>query len=167
MLYDLLKDVKGCQFAHVTLKTSVKVPIKLGLGNVEKIFDGVVQLNYSYKNGVNNRLEKIGATADFNALSLPWGNWEIPNKVITNKGKRYMRYYLIKCSDESKKPKVRFLVNGRAATDTEIATIKAYVNKYYSNRQAAKGLTENQVSPRAVEFCDVLEVSVGGKKYTK
>lgn len=167
MLYDLLKDVKGCQFAHVTLKTVVKVPNKLGLGNVEKIFDGIVQLNYTYENAVNNRLGKIGLKADFDALSLPWGSWEIPNKIITNKGKRYMRYYLVKGGDDTKKPKVRYIINGRDATDAEVAVVKPYVNKSYSSRQAAKGLTEKQVSPRAVEFCNVIELSVCGKKYTK
>ena len=167
MLYDLLKEVKGCQFAHVVLKTKVGVPKKLGLGVVEKVFDGNVQLNYSYENAVNNRLEKKGLQSDFDALSLPWGDWEIPNKIVSYKGEQYMRYYLVKCSDDNKKPKVRFLVNGRDATDSEIDTIKPYVNKSYSKRQAAKGLTENQVSARVVEFCNVVEVSVGGKKYIK
>ena len=167
MLYDLLKEIKGCQFAHVVLKTKVGVPKKLGLGVVEKVFDGNVQLNYSYENAVNNRLEKKGLQSDFDALSLPWGEWEIPNKIVSHHGKQYMRYYLVRCSDDNKKPKVRFLVNGRDTTDSEIDTIKPYVNKSYSKRQAAKGLTENQVSARVVEFCNVVEVSVGGKKYIK
>ena len=167
MLYDLLKEVKGCQFAHVVLKTKVGVPKKLGLGVVEKVFDGNVQLNYSYENAVNNRLEKKGLQSDFDALSLPWGEWEIPNKIVSHHGKQYMRYYLVRCSDDNKKPKVRFLVNGRDATDSEIDTIKPYVNKSYSKRQASKGLTENQVSARVVEFCNILEVNVGGKKYIK
>lgn len=167
MLKDLLIDVKGCQFAHVVLKTRVRVPKKLGLGDVEKVFVGKVQLNYSYENAVNNRLKKKGLRDDFDALSLPWGEWEIPNKIVSYHGKQYMRYYLVNCVDDTKKPKVKFLVNGRDATDSEIEVIKPYANKSYSNRQAAKGLTENQVSARVVEFCNVLEVSVGGKKYIK
>ena len=74
MLKDLLINVKGCQFAHVVLKTKVGVPKKLGLGVVEKVFVGKVQLNYSYENAVNNRLKKEGLKGDFDALSLPWGN---------------------------------------------------------------------------------------------
>lgn len=167
MLYDLLKEIKGCQFAHVVLKTKVRVPKKLGLGDVEKVFDGNVQLNYSYENAVNNRLEKNGLDGDFNSLSLPWGEWDIPNKIVTHNSKYYMRYYLVKSGDASKKPKVRFIVNGRDATDAEVNIIKIYDNKSYSSRQAAKGLTENQVSARVVEFCNVVEVSVGGKKYIK
>lgn len=167
MLKDLLTDVKGCQFAHVVLKTKVRVPKKLGLGSVEKVFDGNVQLNYSYENAVNNRLKNKGLQDDFDALSLPWGRWDIPNKIVAHNGKLYMRYYLVKSGDASKKPKVRFIVNGRDATDAEIDIIKLYDNKSYSSRQAAKGLTENQVSARVVEFCNVVEVSVGGKKYIK
>ena len=167
MLYEILRDIKGCQFAHVVLKTRVGVPKKLGLGDVEKIFDGSVQLNYSYENAVNNRLEKKGLQGDFETLPLPWGGWEIPNKIITYKGKKYMRYYLVNCVDDAKKPKVHFLVNGRDATDSEIEVIKPYANKSYSNRQAVMGLTENQVSARVVEFCNVIEVSVGGKRYKK
>lgn len=167
MLKDLLINVKGCQFAHVVLKTKVGVPKKLGLGIVEKVFVGKVQLNYSYENAVNNRLKKEGLKGDFDALSLPWGEWEIPNKIVSHHGKQYMRYYLVRCDNENNKPKVSFLVNGRDATDSEIEAIKPYLNKSYSNRQAAKGLTENQVSARVVEFCNVMEVSVGGKKYIK
>lgn len=167
MLKDLLIDVKGCQFAHIVLKTKVRLPKKLGFGDVEKVFVGKVQLNYSYENAVNNRLKKKGLKDDFDALSLPWGEWEIPNKIVSYHGKQYMRYYLVNCVDDTKKPKVKFLVNGRDATDSEIEVIKPYANKSYSNRQAAKGLTENQVYARVVEFCNVLEVSVGGKKYIK
>lgn len=162
-LFTILSEVSGCQFASIVLLTNVKLPKKLGLGSVTKIFDGVVQINYSYQNAVNSRLEKKGESGDFVAEKLPWGSWEIPNKVITNKGKRYMRYYLVNnCGSRS-----RYYVDGREATPEEVAIIKAYQSKGYSTRQAASGLTENQVKPKVVDFDNVLEMVANGIKYEK
>lgn len=163
MLYDFLNNIKGCKFAHVVLLTNVRIPKKLGLGEVTKRFEGEIQLNYSYENAVNNRLEKQGDERSFSSMPLQWGVWELDNKVILHKGERYMRYYLLK----GNKAKVEYFVDGRVANENEIEIIKSYVNKSYSNRQAKDGLIENQVMPKAVKFTNILELCVGGERYTK
>ena len=88
------------------------------------------------------------------------------NKVISHKGTRYLRYYTFK---GSVKPKVQYYVDGRIATDAEVAIIKTYeVNKAKgSARQSSEGLTQNQVKPKVVKFDGVLELKVCGNTYVK
>lgn len=167
MLYNIISDIKGCQFAHIVTLTEVKIPKKLGIvGVVTKQYEGEVQLNYSYENAVNNRLEKQGDERTFVADQLRWGTWEIVNKIITHKGAKYLRYYAFKGSN---KPKVEYFVDGKSATSEELAIIKAYEQSKYkgSAKQSAEGLTTNQVSPKVVNFDNILELKVGSQSYTK
>lgn len=163
-LFRILDEIKGCKIAYVVLETSVKLPKKLGLGNVTKRFSGNVQLNYTYQNAVNNRLDKQGDDPNFVSMPLRWGEWEIFNKVISHKGERYMRYYLMK---QTTKPKVEYFVDGRTASQNEIDIIKNATKPKPSKRQAQVGLTENQVMPKAVSFANVVEMRCDGKTYTK
>lgn len=168
MLYEMLKSLTGCKIAHVTFLTPVSIGVRYaantGLSrNVTKRWEGEVQLNYSYENAVNNRLEKQGDERSFKAKSLPWGEWDMPNKTIIHKGEYYMRYYLF----NGNKPKVEYLVDGRPATEEEVALIKGAKKPKESKRQADAGLSENQVSAQAIMFSNILEVRVDGQTYSK
>ena len=167
MLYNILSNLKGCQFASIITLTEVKIPKKWGIvGVVTKRYEGEVQLNYTYENAVNNRLEKQGDERTFEAAPLQWGEWEIFNKIITHKGARYLRYY---GCNTTKKPKVEYFINGRSATAEESEIIKAYeVSKRKpSARQSAEGLNTNQVVARVVAFENVQYLKVGGQTYIK
>lgn len=167
MLYNIISNIKGCQIATIEQQTIVKIPKKYGIkGQVEKYFNGQVQLNYNYENAVNNRLGKQGDERSFNAEPLKWGEWEIANKVITHKGERYLRYYSFNGTNKSI---VQYYVDGRKATEEETAIIKEYVatSKKPSATQSAEGLIENQVKPRVVKFSNILSLNVNGNTYTK
>lgn len=167
MLFQILSNLKGCQFAHIITLTEVKkIPKKWGIvGKVTKRSDKMVQLNYTYENAVNNRLEAQGDARTFVALPLRWGAWEVHNKVITYKGARYMRYY----ETRNNNAHITYYVNGVEATAAEVAIIKAYEasRNNRSERQSAEGLTTNQVEPRAVGFENVEYLKVGGQIYIK
>ena len=160
-LIDQVKNIKGCVFAGMTYRSTEKLP--KAFGNVTKVVNKQVQLNYDYENAVNRRLKAEGKTADFKANSLPWGSWYVPNKVIEHKGEYYLRMYSFKdapCTTE-------YYVDGRPATDAEVANINAYKNahKKTSNRQADAGLTEHQVEPMNVKFTNIIDLRCGEIQY--
>ncbi len=164
-----LKEFKGCSFCNIVYQSDVKAPKKLGLGEVKKVVELNAQFNYDYETAVNNRLEKQGKARSFNANSLPYGSWLYPNKVIEyNKGGEtllYVRFYGVK----NHYPDATYYVNGRPATDSEVATIKAWQATLSkgSATQAASGLTTNQVEPRSLELENILEFHCGSIHYVK
>ena len=158
-----ITKISGCKIATITTKTIVKVPKKYGLsGEVTKITHKQVQVGYSYQNAVNNRLEREGKDADFVSEPLPWGEWLIPNKLITHKGSIYFRLYDFKGAQNDK----MYFVSGNKATEEEVNTIKDYENsKSSSSRQGLT--TENEVRPTAVNIDNVLTFKCGDVNYIK
>ena len=127
---------------------------------VQKMTIQTLQWGYNYENGVNNRLN--GGTT-FVAEPLKWGEWLIPNKVITHKGKLYARFYKV---DNDTKPNVMYLIDGVIATDEQEETIKSFlIAPSQSNRQAEVGLTEHQVKPRDFAFDSIIGLAVNGEMY--
>lgn len=161
----LVSNVKAATFAEITYESEEKIPQKFGIGKVSKICRGSVQLNYTYENAVNNRIEKEGKEANFKAESLPWGTWFIPNLLIEHKGEFYLRYYTHKKSGFETK----YFVDGRAATAAEIEVIKAYkaAKSSASKRQSDAGLDENQVIPRCVKVGNILTLTTCGQSYER
>lgn len=120
------------------------------------------QFGYNYQNGVNNRLDAQGCEANFVAESLKWGEWLIPNKVISHKGNLYARFYRMANSIEES----TYYINGVKASAEETATIKSFLPKpSASNRQTEAGLTEHQVEPMAIEFASIDELHINGETY--
>lgn len=165
-LFNLVAEVKGCQFGTIQYISEGGIPKKvLGGAIVTKLVSAQVQINYSYENAVNNRLEKQGNEGNFVAESLPWGSWLIPNKIITHKDTLYMRYYDF---EGAKKESVWF-VNGRVATSHEMELIVTYLRSKNtaSKKQAESGLVEHQVKPKVVKMENILTLCVGGRTYNK
>lgn len=165
-LVSIIEGVKGCQFGTIQYISEGGIPKKvLGGAVVTKLVNAQVQINYSYENAVNNRLEKIGCEGNFKAESLPWGSWLIPNKIITHKDTMYLRYYDF---EGAKKESVWF-VNGRVATSHEMEMIVTYLRSKdtTSKKQAESGLVEHQVKPKVVKMENILTLSVGRNTYTK
>ena len=129
---------------------------------VEKLVSKTCQFGYSYENAVNNRLDKVGVTEDFKADSLAWGEWLIPNKVITHKGKFYGRFYTMQNAECT----TIYFVNGRVANPSELAIIEQFAYESgESKKQAESGLIENQVKPMNYEFSKILSIRVNGQTY--
>lgn len=151
-------------FAHIEYEGIEKLPKKLGIvGIVTKHTEGIVQMKYSYENAVNNRLEKQGDERAFEAQGLPFGQWFVPNFLISHKGEMYLRFYLVKGSNLE----TTYCVNGKPASETETALIKAYKAQRESNTQSASGLTENQVKPCALSCANLIALDCGTFHYRR
>ena len=166
-LFSLISSIRGNQFANIMYIADGGIPqYVLGKGvRVSKLVRTDAQIGYSYENAVNNRLEKQGDERTFEAESLPWGEWEIPNKVISHKGERYLRYYVPANADI----KSVWFVDGKVASADEFAKIMAYLTakKKGSNRQAEAGLVNNQVVAKAIKFSNILRLAVNGTEWER
>jgi hypothetical protein len=155
-----IAQMQGCKFAHVVTETSVKIPKKYGIvGEVTKVTDKMVQLNYNYERAVNNRLQKEGKEPNFTAQSLPWGEWLLPNKIIVHKGSAYLRMYDFKGGVKSKS----YYIDGKLATAEEIKVIKEFEESKNKPSNTQQGL-ENEVKPTVVNLdslislkCDIID----------
>ena len=161
-LMTMVMNLIGCVFAHITTETTVKIPKKYGLcGVVTKVVSKVVQLNYSYENAVNNRLEREGKDRDFEAQSLPWGEWFVANKIIAHKGKFYLRYYDYNNNVLNK----AYFVDGMPATDEQLAIIKEY-EKASNKPSNTQGLSEeHEVKPLVVAEENIIALKCGEIDY--
>lgn len=163
-LLNAADTIQGGAFAHIEYEGIEKLPKKLGIvGIVTKHTEGIVQMKYSYENAVNNRLEKQGDERTFEAQGLPFGQWFVPNLLIAHKGAMYLRFYLVKGSNLE----TIYYVDGKPATETETALIKAYKAQRESNTQSASGLTENQVKPCALSCENLLALDCGTFHYRR
>jgi hypothetical protein len=130
---------------------------------VQKLTIQTLQWGYNYANAVNNR---IGDTKHetFVADSLKWGEWLVPNKVITHNGKLYARFY--KVDNEMASSNVTYLIDGIIATEEQEQVIKSFlIAPSSSARQAEVGLTEHQVKPRDFSFDNIIGLSFKGEMY--
>lgn len=157
-----LASVKGCQFINIWTITEPDMYLKDNpfKGRVQKVSATHMQFGYCYQNAVNNRLEKVGCEGDFVAEPLPWGEWVLPNKVITHKDTLYLRTYNVKGA----KPRSFFFLDGRLATQEQYAEFSKFFKpvKSASNKQTEKGLTENQVKVKNYKFASILRLSMNG-----
>ena len=129
---------------------------------VQKMTIQTLQWGYNYANAVNNRIgdEKHET---FVADPLKWGEWLVPNKVITHKGKLYARFYKV---DNGTPANVTYLIDGVIATEEQEEVIKSFlVAPSSSARQAEVGLVEHQVKPRDFAFDNIIGLAVKGEMY--
>ena len=165
---EIMNGVKGNTIANVTYVTDGGIPQKvLGKGNkVTRITKLGVQLNFSYENAINNRLAKAGEEANFESDDLKWGEWlnGYTNKVITYKGKLYLRFYQMK----NNKGQHLWLVNGQTANAEQFAKIMAYLSTrdLSSKRQTEAGLVDNQVMARALAVENIISLRVNDYEWS-
>lgn len=125
-------------------------------------------LGYDYETYVNARLERADLPSEFKASPLPWGEWVegYEGIVISHKGKTYLRMTIL--PNTTAKP--TYMVDGRVATDEELAVIKTFLQEpSYSNKQAACGLVEQsaQVSVRAYAVENIISIKQGEVEYER
>ena len=169
-LVNIVSNVKCCQFCQISYKTPAESLSKKLKGGQKNPYFGRaasitsmsgVQINANYENAVNNRLPKGDGNGEkFVAESLPWGEWLVPNKIISHKGKYYIRLYVTK----SVKKETSYYLDG-VKTDENIAA-EIRENKP-SARQAEVGIDEkDMVKPFTICADNVESMTLGGVTYT-
>ena len=172
-LVNIVSNIKSCQFCQLSYGTSVDAINKKLIGGKKNGYYGHVsaitsmsgvQVNANYENAVNNRLPKGDGNGErFVAESLPWGEWLVPNKVITHKGKYYLRLYVTK----SVKKETSYYFDGVKADYFSNLNIAAEIRENKpSARQAEVGIAvEDMVKPFTICADNVSEMTLNGVTY--
>ena len=122
---------------------------------IEKVARGSALVGGSYGNAVT---KQSGQT--FVPEGLPWGEWLVPNKVITHKGELYLRTI----ARNQKPMRSHFLSAGEPIEKEKVAPFLA--TPAPSARQESVGLTgKRQVSVRTVKFDNIRTIKIKGETY--
>lgn len=134
-----------------------------GVTQVVKITDGRYHFNMDYQNSTNRELERRGVEGDFEAQSLPWGQWVEGSKVlITHKGELYARMYQIR--NQPVHTRILLVRNGEqsAATSVELEMLKGFLPK----PKVAEGIVdEAKPITTTPKLSSVKMVDIDGDKY--
>jgi hypothetical protein len=114
-LVRLVSKSKKTTFVGLEYEKPVKLLKSSPIQGIKKHVSGVFGLGYDYEQSVNNKRLKEGKDDNFESLSLPYGEWEVPK-------------YIIRCDDGSRQ--VRFFKNTATKTKVEYLDSKNHVLKY-------------------------------------
>ena len=98
------------RWTRATWESNVKVPAG-STDVVVKRSTATVRTGITYANLNQNKDTETGP--------LPWGEWKVPNLVITHKGQTYFRLYLM----DGWKVQQTYTINGKPATKEEAQAV--------------------------------------------
>lgn len=124
-----------------------------------------VQINISYENAVNARLEKADKEADFLSDKLSYGSYVGESKiVIEHNGEFYIRVYQI--NNNLGKNVVFEKMNGQHLTDSEVDLLKKEFLKEKPSFVKSQDLSaEEAAKPNNYKLTSICEVSIDGETY--
>lgn len=129
------------------------------LNRVQKLTNRDMRTFADHQSIVNRRLVAEGKEPIFESEPLPYGMWVVKDKYLTYNGNVYLRLYLV----ENKSETTMWLLDGRVATDAEVADIKTYLTgSSTSRKQSECGLTEHQSKPRNYLVDNIISLRIGG-----
>lgn len=136
------------------------------IGTIFKQSRGVGIVGADYENAVRREGERQGASeaAEFKAESRPWGEWLIPSKVATHKGRLYLRTQSAPRQRKASPWKVNAY---RDASGKFLSpeTVKPFLpEKTDSARQTAIGLGE-KIEVREFAFDSIRKVRIDGRTF--
>lgn len=125
------------------------------------------QFGKNYVEAINENLAKEGKAPvnPDNFDKLPWGEFEIVDRVIKHNDSRYLRCY----QDDNSVSVVSYTLDGKNMTPEEYEKLKPYLptDSSISKKQEDAGLSaENQVRPLLFKFDNIEEAEIDGITYT-
>jgi len=135
-------------------------------GKIFKLCRAVGFVGANYQRAVENEAARQGENAsEFQAESLPWGNWLIQNKVIEHKGELYLRTQT--APGQRRKQPAR--VTGYLSESLQILSreqVKPFLpeSRESSKQQDEAGLSET-VWVRTYKFNSIKKIRINGKTY--
>ena len=117
-----------------------------------------------YVQMINENLVKEGkapVNPDEFGEKLPWGEYEVPNKVITYNGTRYMRCYM----PEKQDAETFYLIDGEEPNEEDFKKLEPYLPAESSGSKKQEGVgleKENQVRPLLFKFDNIMSIRVVG-----
>lgn len=115
----------------------------------------------NYVQSINEALAKEGkapVNPDEFSDKLPWGEYEVQDRVVSYNGARYMRCYQAEDADAE----TVYFIDGDQPTEEEFDKLKPYLpTDSGSKKQEGVGLSkENQVRPLLFKFENIMTITV-------
>jgi len=126
-----------------------------------------IVVGVSYENSVNNKSERVGNGEHIESEKPNGKTWVVPN-LILRADKDEKQLYLRTTLRKTTTTESFYLVDGRPATEDEVATIKEFLQgSSTSGKQAALGIAEeDQVVVRDYKVENILAIKQGSKKWS-
>lgn len=171
-LLNLITNTSGTCIVGLTALTDAKARKTGNPFPEQKIFKQVRAVGFcgvDYEASVKREADRQGADAImFHGSSLPWGQWLIPNKVITHKGELYLR---TQSTPGTRRKQPARLICYRDIHGKFISPVDAQPfipEKVESSKQANRAGLEgkfNQIWVNTYKFSSLLRVRINGKTY--
>jgi len=158
----LINDGGSATFAQMTAiveEKQLKRGNPLATAKITKMVNYNMLLNANYTNMVNNRREKEGKEADFEAKE----NWfqkvndGFNGSIVCNKKDTTALYLFFACNNAKT---LKYFVDGIEATDEQISTIKKFKP---APSKATNQELENDIIVRTVKLSGIKEIKCGAK----
>lgn len=134
-------------------------------GTIFKWIRGVGFVGVDYERAVNREAIRQGETPEFGTESLPWGEWLLPNKVITHNGNLYLRTQTT--PNQRRKQPAKVL---RYENDNGFVLSKDEIKQFLpapreSNKQQEETGIDSTVWVRTYKFDSIYKIRIAGKTY--
>lgn len=174
-----MKSLNYAQFLHLLSQPTGARPVGLTtytdskarktgnpFGQIFKHCRSVGFVGAHYESAVNRQLRREDKEGNFSGESLPWGEWLVPNKVISHKGEYYLRVQTSPGQRQRQPARVLayYAPNGEAIPKT---VARSYITvSAPSAKQAGAGLTsESEIMVRTYKFSSIRRVRINGETY--
>lgn len=152
---DLVTKIKRATFITFKSATDVKLPKGNALhGRLKKVSEVNAQINFNYKNAVNNRRKIEGKETDFETSGRTWGTKDGNCSIIENKGIKYLNVRVLKSLDAS------YLLDGKPVKKEDVAQ-HLPAKKSSSDKQDL----EKEVIVRTYTLSNIKEVTINGNRH--
>lgn len=172
-LRDSIKEFSGNSQATIELVTKPKCTVKSRLTKepYEEIFKHgaivcasrrYVTIGNTYEVAVNNRRAKEGKEKDFEADSLPWGEWVPGSKIlIQHNGNTYLRVYYLSANSK-KSTKDYYFENGEHLPEELIPRLEAEFLPVEKENEKQGLEKEDQVIVNTVKLSGIVRLHFAG-----
>lgn len=165
-LIKMLEAKKGTAIVGIQALTDAKAK-KTGnpFGVIYKQIRAVGFVGANYEQSVNREALRQGGKAEFDAESLPWGKWLVPNKVIEHKGEFYLRTQTTPGIRRNCPAKVICFRNekGNFLNKNEVKPFLPVARE--SNKQQEETGIDKTVWVRTYKFSSIQKIRVNGETF--
>ena len=130
-----------------------------------------VNIGINYENAVNNQRGREDVNEQFEAKSLPWGEWVKgkENLVIEYKGQYYLRYYTELNANSDYGEFIYHFEDGTELDEFQMAKMREFLTpkKKKTPVDETTQKIEKEVKPKNVKVDGIVALTVGGKKYIR
>lgn len=162
-----ITEINGNVFCVIESLTDSKAR-KTGnpFGLILKQARALVSIGANYENAVNAQggREQNDNAGAFEAAPLPWGEWLVPNRLITHKGEIYVRTQSTPGMRKARPARVQYRdAEGRYLSREQVQPFLP--EKKESARQAAFG-NAGEIEVRTLKISSIRRIRIGGETLT-